>query len=98
VRAITGSEPKAFVVLGERARHRRTVSAFEGYHGLVPVGSYVVVEGTVVNGHPVWTGFGPGPGEAVAEVIGAHPEFEVDRSRERGLVSLNRGGYLRRMR
>jgi cephalosporin hydroxylase len=98
VRAITGTEPAALVVLGERARHRRTVSAFEGYHGLVPVGSYVVVEGTVVNGHPVWTGFGPGPGEAVAEVLAAHPEFEADRSRERGLVSLNRGGYLKRVR
>jgi cephalosporin hydroxylase len=98
VRAVTGPDPRAVVILGERAKHRRTVAAFEGYHDLVPVGSYVVVEGTVVNGHPVWTGFGPGPGEAVSEILAAHPEFTIDRSRERGLVSLNRGGYLRRAR
>ena len=96
VRAITGTEPRAMVILGERARHRRTVAAFNGYHGLVPVGSYVVVENTVVNGNPVWTGFGPGPNEAVAEILAGHPDFTADRSRERGLVSLNRGGYLRR--
>jgi cephalosporin hydroxylase len=98
VRAVTGPDPRALVILGERTRQRRTVAAFEGYHGLVPVGSYVVVESTVVNGHPVWTGFGPGPQEAVTEIVATHPEFAVDRSRERGLVSLNRGGYLRRNR
>ena len=85
------------MILGERVRHRRTVAAFNGYHGLVPVGSYVVVENTVVNGNPVWTGFGPGPKEAVVEILAGHPDFTVDRSRERGLVSLNRGGYLRRI-
>jgi cephalosporin hydroxylase len=98
VAAITGPQPRALVVLGERSRHRRTVAAFEGYAPLVPAGSYVVVEGTVVNGHPVWPGFGPGPAEAVTEILAAHPDFAVDRDCERGLVSLNRGGYLRRLR
>jgi cephalosporin hydroxylase len=98
VRAVTGDAPHAVVILGERRSHRRTVAAFEGYHSLVPVGSFAVVEATIVNGHPVWTGFGPGPGEAVVEILRTHPEFVADPSRERGLVSLDRGGYLRRTR
>jgi cephalosporin hydroxylase len=98
VRAVTGDDARALVVLGEWKGHRRTVAAFAGYQSLVPIGSYVVVEGTVVNGHPVWTGFGPGPSEAVGEIVRDHPEFVADRSREHGLVSFARGGFLRRVR
>ena len=45
---------------------------FEVYSPLVPVGSYVIIEDTIVNGHPVWPGFGPGPFEAVKRILAVH--------------------------
>ena len=65
---------------------------------LVPVGSYVVVEGTVFNGHPVWPGFGPGPFEAVEQVLTANGHFVRDASVEKFALSFNAGGYLKRIR
>ena len=42
--------------------------------------------------------FGPGPAEAVSEFLAAHPEFVVDASREKFLMTFNPGGFLKRIR
>jgi cephalosporin hydroxylase len=68
------------------------------YAPLVTVGSYLIVEDTNINGHPVLPEFGPGPGEAVEEFLAKTDDFEVDRSAEKFFVSMNPGGYLRRAR
>jgi cephalosporin hydroxylase len=76
----------------------RVVSAFEHYAPLVPVGGYVVVENTVVNGRPVVPSFGPGPHEAVVAILGRYGDFVPDPGGERYTLTFNRGGYLRRVR
>lgn len=63
----------------------------------VSPGSYLVVEDSNVNGHPVLPEFGPGPSEAVAEFLAGHPEFVADVSREKFLMTFNPGGYLKRV-
>ena len=68
----------------------------ELYGPLVTPGCYVVVEDTNVNGHPVSPEFGPGPREAVDEFLRRNDDFEVDRERERLLMTFNPSGYLRR--
>jgi cephalosporin hydroxylase len=68
------------------------------YSGLVSVGCYLVVEDTNLNGHPVLPDHGPGPMEAVEAFLRAAPEFEVDGSRERFMLTLNPGGFLKRVR
>ena len=64
----------------------------------VSVGSYLIVEDTNVNGHPVLPDFGPGPHEAVDEFLASHPEFETDGSREKFLMTFNPRGFLKRVR
>jgi cephalosporin hydroxylase len=68
------------------------------YQGLVTPDSYLIVEDTNVNGHPVLHDHGPGPGEAVQEFLSGHDDFFADVSREKFFLSFNPGGYLRRRR
>jgi cephalosporin hydroxylase len=70
---------------------------FEAYAPLVRVGSYVIVENTIVNGHPVWPGYGPGPLEAVRRILGHHGSFVQDASWEKYGLTFNPGGFLRRV-
>ncbi|MEZ5178282.1 MAG: CmcI family methyltransferase [Acidimicrobiales bacterium] len=87
----------ALVLVGLGAL-QRLVAAFEAYAPLVPVGSYVVMENTVLNGRPVAPGFGPGAHEAVTDVLARHRDFVPDVAFERYTLTFNKNGYLRRMR
>ena len=68
------------------------------YSPLVTPGSYLVVEDTHFNGHPILPNWGPGPMEAVREFLASHTEFEPDRGREKFGMTFNPGGYLKRVR
>jgi cephalosporin hydroxylase len=96
VAGCAGSPPAAMVFIGLGAQSRVT-AAFERYAPLVPVGSYVVVENTIVNGRPVASAFGPGPFEAVVDILGRHPDFVADPGPERYAITFNRSGYLKRV-
>jgi cephalosporin hydroxylase len=93
-RAEAQGDAMVFLALGDS---RRVINAFEHYASLVPVGGYVVVENTVVNGRPAAAGFGAGPLEAVFRILAAHPDFVSDHGVERYTITFNRDGYLRRM-
>ena len=77
-------------------RFSQVLEDLEIYQSLVTPGSYLIVEDTNVNGHPVLADWGDGPWEAVAEFLARHPNFEPDSSREKFLLTYNPGGYLRR--
>lgn len=64
---------------------------------LVPTGGYLIVEDTNLNGHPVRPDFGPGPGEAVRKFLALNPDFAVDATKEKFLMTFNPGGYLKRV-
>lgn len=91
-------EGRALVVLGGRADRATTHREFTRYEALVPVGSYVVVADTIVNGRPVWPAFGPGPGEGVKQILGARGDFVADPGMEKYGFSFNTGGFLQRVR
>ena len=88
----------ALVIIGSCADRLTTMTQFEGYAPLVPVGSYVVVTDTVVNGHPVWPAFGPGPAEAVKQILLRHGEFVADTDMTKYSLTFNPGGFLKRLR
>jgi cephalosporin hydroxylase len=64
------------------------------YHGLVTAGSYLVVEDTHFNGHPILPKFGPGPMEAVEQFLKENQDFRIDPAREKLMFTFNPRGYL----
>lgn len=109
VRASSVDEAVVGEMLGEAKRRQRTMVVLDSdhsrdhvlaemraYHRAVTPGCYMIVEDGNVNGHPVFGAHGPGPTEAIRTFLGENGDFEVDRSRERFLLTFNPGGYLRR--
>jgi cephalosporin hydroxylase len=88
---------RTMVILDSDHRAAHVTAELGAYRGLVSPGYYLVVEDTNINGHPVVPDHGPGPMEALEAFLPGAPEFEVDRDRERFMLTLNPRGYLRRL-
>jgi len=86
-----------FVVLDSDHKKKHVLGELRAFAPLVPVGGYIVVEDTNVNGHPILPDFGPGPHEAVNDFLQENNDFVMDRSRESHLMTFNPCGYLRRV-
>ena len=84
------------VVLDSDHRKEHVLEELRLYAPLVTPGSYIVVEDTILNGHPVSPEFGPGPMEAAEEFVRGDSSFEADRRREKLYLTFNPKGYLRR--
>lgn len=97
VREITGDRAKALVIIGAGGGSQRVVQEFELFSPFVPRGSYVIVEETIVNGHPVWPSHGSGPAEAVNRILQTRDDFAVDPDPERFGLTFNPGGFLKRI-
>jgi cephalosporin hydroxylase len=94
---VDGSEP-VMVVLDSHHARDHVLQELTLYGDLVTVGSYLIVEDTNINGHPVLPQFGPGPTEAIQEFLSVDDRFEIDPYRERHLLTMHPGGFLRRVR
>jgi cephalosporin hydroxylase len=95
---------KAIVILDSNHSKAHVLDEMVQYGDLVPVGSYLLVQDSNVNGHPVLAGHGPGPWEAIDEFMKAGGRskggatFVVDRSRELLSFSMHPRGYLKRVK
>jgi cephalosporin hydroxylase len=87
---------RVMVVLDSDHTRDHVLKELEAFAPLVTPGCYLVVEDTNVNGHPVMPAFGPGPLEALDRFLETTDAFEVDRSREKLLLTFNPSGFLRR--
>ena len=67
------------------------------YGPMVTLGSYIIVEDSNLNGHPVNPAAGPGPMEAIDAFLEESDGFVIDATREKYLVSFNPRGYLKRV-
>jgi cephalosporin hydroxylase len=67
------------------------------YNKFVTKNSYLIVEDSSINGHPVYRDFGPGPMEAIDEFLLTNREFIIDYSREKYMLTTNPKGYLKKL-
>ena len=86
------------VVLDSDHTKKHVLNELHLYGKLVTLGSYLIVEDTNINGHPVASDFGPGPAEAVEEFMSENRNFFADKSKEKFYLTFNPGGYLKRIK
>jgi cephalosporin hydroxylase len=96
VRQRASGKSTVLVILDSGHGKDHVLSELHAYAPLVTPGSYLVVEDTNLNGHPVESNHGPGPAEAVEEFLERSDGFVRDESREKFLLTFNPGGYLRK--
>ena len=88
--------PRVMVVLDSDHRANHVYQELQLYSSLVTPGCYLIVEDSNIGGHPVLSGWGAGPMEAMESWLPGHPEFERDAYRERFLLTMNPLGYLKK--
>jgi cephalosporin hydroxylase len=88
---------KVLVILDSDHSKDHVLAEMKAYAPLVSVGSYLIVQDTNINGHPVFTNFGPGPMEAVQEFLASNQQFKPDSNAERLMFTMHPKGYLKRI-
>jgi len=95
VRERAGGRP-LLVVLDSDHSQRHVEAELATYAPMVPVGCYLIVEDSNIG--RVRKDLVPGPLEAVETFLATTDDFEIDREREKFLITFNPSGYLRRVR
>jgi len=88
---------KVMVILDSNHSKQHVLQELNLYSKFVSVGSYLIVEDTNVNNHPVYGEHGDGPMEAVEEFLKSNKQFKVDKSCEKHYLTFNPNGYLQRI-
>jgi cephalosporin hydroxylase len=105
----SSTDPEVVEEARDRARGRRTLVLLDSDHSqahveaelaayapLVPVGCYVIVEDSNIG--QIRKDLMPGPLQAIETFLARTDEFEIDREREKFLITFNPSGYLLRVR
>jgi cephalosporin hydroxylase len=98
MREAAAAAETVLVILDSDHSREHVLNELRTYAPMVTVGSYVVVEDTNLNGHPVVPDYGPGPMEGLDAFLAENRDFEIDAKREKFYFSFNPRGYLRRLR
>jgi cephalosporin hydroxylase len=96
VAEFVGERSPVLVILDSDHTRDHVLREMRLYGPLVTPGSYLIVEDTNINGHPVLPRFGAGPMEAVEEFLRGSNEFTIDPEREKFFLTFNPRGFLRR--
>jgi len=96
VRTSVGSDAPVMVLLDSDHRRDHVLAELETYAPLVTRGSYLVVEDTNLNGHPVLPDYGPGPMEAMETFLAGRTDFAHDTAMDKFFLTFNPRGWLKR--
>jgi cephalosporin hydroxylase len=97
IKRTIGPNERVMVILDSDHSCAHVLAELAAWADVVTSGCYLIVEDSLVNGHPVAHDFGPGPMEALASFLQSRSDFVVDAARERFLLTLNPSGFLRRL-
>jgi cephalosporin hydroxylase len=91
-------KPSDRVMIIEDSSHTfdNTFKVLENYKDIVSIGSYLIIEDGICD--VIDLGINPGPMKAVEKWIEDNRNFEIDRSRERYIMTYNPKGYLKRIK
>ena len=98
VNSLIKKNDKVLVCLDSDHHKQHVLNELNLYSKFVSKGSYIFVEDTNINGHPVYREYGEGPMEAVKDFLINNSEFVVDQSREKYLITFNPNGYLKKIK
>ena len=87
---------RVLVILDSDHSQAHVEAELEMYAPLVPVGCYLIVEDSNIG--QIRKDLMPGPLQAVETFLARTDEFEIDREREKFLITFNPNGFLRRIR
>jgi cephalosporin hydroxylase len=87
---------RTLVVLDSDHSQAHVEAELGAYADLVPVGGYLIVEDSNIG--QIRQDLLPGPLEAIDTFLSGTKAFEIDRDREKFLITFNPSGYLRRVR
>ena len=97
VKKIIDGKKKVMVILDSDHSKNHVLKELKIYSQFVSLGSYLVVEDTNINGHPVRPNWGAGPMEALEEFMQTAKDFVVDKSKEKFLFTQNPKGFLKKV-
>ena len=89
---------KVMIILDSDHSKNHVLKEMQIYEKFVTKDSYLIVEDTIVNGHPVEPNFGEGPMEAVDEFLKTHDDYKIDKDKEKFLLTWNPNGYLKKVK
>lgn len=94
---IDAADGPVMVILDSDHSKDHVLAELKAYADFVTPGSYLVLEDTNINGHPVFEDFGPGPAEALAEWLPTREDYRDETERlNKYLVTFH--AWLRRRR
>lgn len=97
IKELVRPNQRVMAFLDSDHRKQHVLNELRAYSGIVTKGSYLIVEDSNINGHPVFADYGPGPMEAIHEFLTESTEFQIDRSREKFLLTVAPDGFLRKL-
>jgi len=91
-------KPSDRVLIIEDSSHTfdNTLQVLKNYKDIVSIGSYLVIEDGICD--IIDLGINPGPMKAVEKWIENNTNFEIDRIREKYIMTYNPKGYLKRLK
>jgi cephalosporin hydroxylase len=92
-----GINDKVMVIEDSSHTYANTLSILEIYSRIVSVGCYFIIEDGICKEDFIG-GPKPGPYEAIHVFLKEHEEFEIDKNREKFLLTYNPDGYLKKLK